>query len=627
MLGKHRHCSCHVGPNQVRRILVADYRFPPPETLSMMITCLFRDAAQTLRDAWSSRIAVLSLLCCLALAPTTAAAQNSSANFEAADTSSPRDTLRSFIDACNELHHLVTTTKYFDRHDPEHMAIAERALDCIDDSEIPGFSRVERAGEAVVCLKEVLDRVELPPWEEIPDIDAIIAAGGSEKLNHYRIPGTRITISKVEAGARRHEYLFSTGTVERAPSYYRSLLFKPYRTDGPTISKKFYQWYVSAPGNPVLAAIVSRLPERLQIGRSFGLANWKWPGLIVSLLIAISLMIWVYRTYFRFSQPAMEKSLFAYWLTLGFPIAGMLIPIGFKFFAYRYMTLRSTPLYISEFTSVVFVILGAIVVAFAVSNRIAASVITTPSINPAGLNAQLIRILSKLASLVMSAVILLIGGQYLGIPIATLLASAGIGGLALALGAQDTLKTLFGTLNLLTDKPFRVGERIIIETYDGVVEDIGLRSTTLRLLNGNQVTLPNDQLSGNDIENVGRRKYIRCVSEVRIPLDSTCEKVEQAVEIIREELKDHEGMDPAHPPRVFLDEFASDAFCVKFYYWYAPPDFWKFKEFGDKLNFSIFRRFEDAGIQFSLPFRHSFWKQDDAQGPLDVILQQDGVRK
>jgi len=101
--------------------------------------------------------------------------------------------------------------------------------------------------------------------------------------------------------------------------------------------------------------------------------------------------------------------------------------------------------------------------------------------------------------------------------------------------------------------------------------------------------------------------------------------VEQAVAILREELENHEGMDPQHPPRVFLDQFTADAFTILFYYWYSPPDFWKFKAFGDKLNFNIFRRFEAEGIQFSLPHRHSFWKQDDQQGPLDVhVISEDG---
>ena len=139
--------------------------------------------------------------------------------------------------------------------------------------------------------------------------------------------------------------------------------------------------------------------------------------------------------------------------------------------------------------------------------------------------------------------------------------------------------------------------------------------------------LPNDQLAGNNIENVGRQPYIRRVGEIHIPLDLPCEKVKQAVAIIRDELHDHEGMDPERPPRVFFNEFTPEAFSIRFIYWYAPPDYWLFKAFSKKLNFVIFRKFEAQGIQFSLPLRHSLWKHDDVQGPLDVKLLGDGVRQ
>ena len=500
------------------------------------------------------------------------------------------------------------------------MAIVERALDCIDDSQLAAFARKEHAGEVAACLKEILDRVELPPWEEIPDVAEIRAAGGLDELSHYRIPDTRITISKVEQGPRRHEYLFSPGTVDRATGYYRSLQSKPYRSEGPQVSKGFYQWYLSAPGHPALAAIVDPLPDRLRLGRTWGVANWKWPGLILNTLVAGALITLMYRLHVRLTKQELENSLLRYWLTLIFPVAVFMIPFGFKYVNYHYLTLRSTALYVTDFGSTLVTLLAALVIIFALSNRVAASVIASPNINAAGLNAQLIRIVAKLASLIAAALLFLIGGQYLGIPIATLLTSAGIGGVALALGAQDSLKTLFATLSLLSDKPFRVGERIIVESHDGVVEDVGLRSTSMRLLNGHLVSLPNDQLAGSDIENVGRRKYIRRDGEIRIPLDSSCEKVKQAVAIIRDELQDHEGMDPDHPPRVFFDEFISDAFTIKFIYWYSPPEYWKFKEFGDRFNFSIFRQFEEHGIQFSLPSRHTLWKHDDEQGPLDVNL-------
>ena len=104
-------------------------------------------------------------------------------------------------------------------------------------------------------------------------------------------------------------------------------------------------------------------------------------------------------------------------------------------------------------------------------------------------------------------------------------------------------------------------------------------------------------------------------------------KVEKAVAIVREELQDHEGMDPGHPPRIFFDEFTATAFTIKFFYWYTPPDYWKFKEFGDKLNFAIFRRFEAEGIQFSLPSRLALWKTENEQGPLEVNLIDDATKR
>jgi MscS family membrane protein len=539
----------------------------------------------------------------------------------AANTLSPRDTLRSFIDSCNEANDLITTrSKHYDRTDPEHLSIRERVLDTIDDSELPAFAREDRASEAAAAIKEILDRVKLPPWEEIPDAKEIAALGGTDKLIDYRIPGTRITISRVEQGPRRHEYLFSPGTVERAPRYFKKIAFRPYRTKGPKVSENFYWWYQSAPGHPGLAAIVLRLPESLRLKQTLGLSNWKWFGLLATLLVAFTLMTVAYRAYVVLGKRMRERSLFKYWLTLAFPIAAMLIPLAVLYVAYYYLTLRSQALYIIDFAAVLIALLAALVVIFAFSNRIAASVIASPSVNPAGLNAQLIRITAKLASVGLGVALFLSGGQYLGFPLAALLASAGIGGIALALGAQDTLKTLFGTINLLTDKPCRVGEQIIFKEYTGVVEDIGLRSTKIRLFDGNLVTIPNDLLAVNNVENVGRRQYIRRVGEIHIPLDTPCEKVEQAVAIIRDALHDHEGIDPDRPPRVFFKDFAPGAFSIQFMYWYAPPDIWKFRAFSEKLNFDIFRRFEAEGIQFSLPFRHSFWKHDDVQGPVDVNL-------
>jgi len=542
-----------------------------------------------------------------------------------ADTSSPRATLKSFIDGCNELNDLIHREKFFDRTELEHAGVALRILDCIDMSELPAFAREDRAGEVAACIKEILDRVALPAWDKIPDTEQIESAGGLEKLSIWRIPGSRITISRVEQGLHKHEYLFSPGTVDRAVEYFKSIESKPYRTEGPATSEGLFRWYMSAPGHPALVQIVERLPEQMQHGRTLGLANWKWPGLLIALLMTVVVMVLAYRVQRALTGRVRGKNAFIYGLTIVLPIVAMLAPLGFKYVIQHYLTMRGDPLYILGFVANLVALMAAIVVIFGTSRRIAESIISSPRINPQGLNAQLIRITSQTMSIVVTVILLLVGGQYLGFRIGPLLASAGIGGIAIALGAQDTLKNLFATVSLMVDKPFRVGDRIQFLKYDGVVEDIGMRSTQLRLLSSHLVTIPNDQLACNDIENIGRRKFIRSKSEIHIPLDTTSEKVEKAVAIIREKLVDHEGMDPDFPPRVFFDEFNANAFVIQFSYWYTPPNYWDFKALGERLNFEIFHAFEEQGIQFSLPRRHSLWKQDGKQGPLDVKVDGDGT--
>ena len=313
-------------------------------------------------------ISPLLLAACLVWEPGLANAQERS-KIKAADTSSPRDTLKSFIAACNEFHSLVRNDKFLDRSLPGHAHVAAQVLDCIDMTEIPAFAREHRATEVAVCIKEILDREELPPWEEVPDAAAIEAAGGLEKVSRWRIPGSRITIARVEEGERKHEYLFSKGTVARAVAYFNRIESEPYRTDGPPVSERLYEWYVSVPGHPAIAAIVQQLPEQVQRGRTFGLATWKWPGLLLTLLVAIGLMVAVYWLQRVITRRVHGKSVGWYCLTIVFPLGAMLVPLGFKHVAERHLTVRGNPLYYVSFLAILATIVAAFVVLFAAAKR------------------------------------------------------------------------------------------------------------------------------------------------------------------------------------------------------------------------------------------------------------------
>jgi MscS family membrane protein len=228
---------------------------------------------------------------------------------------------------------------------------------------------------------------------------------------------------------------------------------------------------------------------------------------------------------------------------------------------------------------------------------------------------QMMRLIARIIVIVVGAIYLIRAVS--GKPLSALLAGLGIGGLAVALAAQDTLKNFFGSIMIMLDKPFSVGQRIVAGGHDGTVEEIGFRSTRVRTLTGNLVTVPNEKLATDSIENIGRRPSIRRLANITITYDTPLKKVKKAVEIIREILDNHEGMDPEFPPRVYFNEFNDASLNIIMIYWYFPPDYWAYLEFNQRVNMEIMRRFEEQGIEFAFPTTTTYLAHDSRR-PLHI---------
>ena len=185
--------------------------------------------------------------------------------------------------------------------------------------------------------------------------------------------------------------------------------------------------------------------------------------------------------------------------------------------------------------------------------------------------------------------------------ISPIIAGLGIGGAAIALASQDTFKHFFGSFVLAGDKPFEIGERVVIDGHDGPIESIGMRSTKIRTLEGHQVTVPNGELANKTIKNIGRRPHIRRLATISITYDTPPNKIEEALSILKELLKNHEGMDEAYPPRVYFKELSAYSLDIMMIYWYHPASYWDFMDFSNNLNLNIVKRFNEAGIEFAFP--------------------------
>lgn len=184
-----------------------------------------------------------------------------------------------------------------------------------------------------------------------------------------------------------------------------------------------------------------------------------------------------------------------------------------------------------------------------------------------------------------------------GLDFGPLLASLGIGGMAVAFAAKDSIGNFLGSLTILFDKPFTVGDRIVLDGRDGVVEELGFRSTRIRTPSGSMVSIPNEKIINSLVENVGSRPGIKWGTTLSIAGCTPPAKVERAVEILREILRDHEGMQPDRPPKVHLSGFGEKCITIAVISWYHPANGASYEEWVQKNCFEVIRSFDAEGIE------------------------------
>lgn len=516
-----------------------------------------------------------------------------------ADTSSPRATLNSFMENCEVAYNLLSTEGRAGRDQATQTEIRDtirRIQRCMDLSEFAEFRHENTTKEAAVSLKEVLDRIELPKEKQIPDLKAMTSADGT-LLEKWTIPNTEITFKLIKDGPLEGSYQFSPYTVEHADEFYRRVKHLPYKKGA---TENFANLYLTVPGSKWLTRIVRNLPASMK-DRTNGQAVWQWIGLVAVLLMTVMLMATLYFIGRRISRGGAAGGLLKYVLGLAFPIMAVFVPRHAQQLITNDLVISGAALYLIKFNLGLITLFAAMIVVLGIGRRVGEVIATAQHSASHSIDAQLVRVMSRLIGFLSAIVLLLQGGQHLGIPLSSLLAGAGIIGMALALSAQDVLKNVFGSIMLIIDKPFSVGERIKVKDYDGVVEEIGLRSTKIRLLNGHQASIPNEEMAKTDIENVGRRPFIRRVTSIPLTINVDSAKAKKAVAIVQDILKDHEGFNPAFPPRVWLNDFERDHLQLKMIYWYHPPNYWDYTAHADQVNRLILDAFEAAGIEIALP--------------------------
>ena len=189
-----------------------------------------------------------------------------------------------------------------------------------------------------------------------------------------------------------------------------------------------------------------------------------------------------------------------------------------------------------------------------------------------------------------------------GYPVATVLAGLGIGGIAIAFGAQKTIENLFGSISLAADQPFRVGDLVRIEDFTGNVERIGMRSTQIRTLDRTLVSLPNGKLADMRIEDFAARDRIRFAATLGLVYGTSEEQMRRVVSGIEALLRATPKVWPETVVASFVG-FGASSLDVEVLCWFETRDFAEFRALRQQVLFGIMRIVEEAGTSFAFPTR------------------------
>jgi MscS family membrane protein len=217
----------------------------------------------------------------------------------------------------------------------------------------------------------------------------------------------------------------------------------------------------------------------------------------------------------------------------------------------------------------------------------------------------LVRKFLRIAVVVIAALVVV---QNLGFSIAGLIASLGIGGLAVALAAQDTLANVFGSFMIIADRPFRIGDMIKYDSVEGKVEEVGFRSTRIRTFDRALVSVPNRLITNTAVTNMTRITERRVRISIGVTYATTPAQMRQAVEAIRALLAAHEGLDQTSS-LVYFNDFGASSLDILVQYFTLTTVIPEHLAIREEIGLQIMDALERLGLQIAFPSRTLYLHQ------------------
>lgn len=531
-------------------------------------------------------------------------AQERSLALRAVKTESPRATMETFYGA------MADYVEGVESGDSAKKARISDAIRCFDLTSSATISRDGKAREAAILLKEVIDRVIVLDYSLIPGED--LADGN---LQRWRLKDTEISIVRISAGERAGEYLFSKDTLERAAEFFQKVRHLPYVPGGgngaafkQTISDAYFpDWS-------------RKMIFEQEIYKWFLILVFFVLSLLVRSIIKFILKIVMHKT--EKSKATWDNSLFEAILpSLNNLSAILVMYLGFNALGLTGSVTDILILLLQAFLSYTLVRLSyRLVNAFEEIQKNHAETLGRPE--------EISRILFRSARSLVIIFGTLISLQNLGINVMSLVAGLGIGGLAFALAAKDTAANLFGSIMILLDKPFQVGDWVKVSESEGTVEEIGLRSTRIRTFYDSVISVPNMDMATTRIDNMGKRAFRRITMTIGITYDSPPEKIEAFLEGIKNIILANPSTrkDYFH---VVLNGFGPSSLDILLYVFVKVPSWAEELIAKQNLMLEIIRLASTLGLDFAFPTQtlHVETMPDEEQPQKRSAFQKDNLKQ
>ncbi|MEI7672164.1 MAG: mechanosensitive ion channel family protein [Deltaproteobacteria bacterium] len=522
------------------------------------------------------------------------------------DRSSPAAALKTFLDSGDAVGSFLAQNYLPSPSRAEFhqlLTLADQLLQCLDLSLEPPAFRVKVGRAAALALYETLNRIKLPPFNEIPGIDQLGSVAGSDS-KRWVFPETEIALVRTQSGPHSGEFLFSADTVAKAGDFYGKIRGLPYSRQVPLENVR--DILALGGGWMVHYAWVKALPAWLQTPIA-DQASWKW----ISLVLLLSFFALFLRSAYRLSHRGSIQHPFLQALTqVALPAFFLLAAPALAYLSLLQLNLRGGPAVAIEFTATTIMYIAGAWISWRFAAVIAEAIIASPRIAPESVDAHLIRICSRLLGGLSGAGLLALGADRLGVPVYGVIAGLGVGGLAIALAAQPTFENLIGGLSLFADKPVRVGDSCRCGSEEGTIEAIGIRSTRIRGKDRTLTTIPNAALSKMSIVNLTQRDRMLIQSVIGVRCETSPEQLRYLLVNIREMLLGHPRIHP-DPVHARFTGFGASSLDIDVFAYVTTSDREEFFSIREDILLRIMEIVEQSGTGFAFPSQTLYFTRDD----------------